>query len=102
MIAYVTLRRRSDGLVVTVTDEYKNDAVGVWREKIEWEPHNAIFQWTDGNYGCDCNRHLFFERQLGQKTEDQLDEDNTPCGNNLLYEMLSIEVDDTVVWRCTP
>lgn len=26
----------------------------------------ARFMWTDGNYGCDCNRHLWFERAAGR------------------------------------
>jgi hypothetical protein len=24
--------------------------------------HNAEWLWEEGNYGCDCNRRLFFER----------------------------------------
>ena len=35
--------------------EYEHD--GVWNS----------FIWTDGNYGCDCNRHLFFERAAGHE-----------------------------------
>lgn len=25
----------------------------------------VIFMWTEGNYSCDCNRYLFFERAKG-------------------------------------
>ena len=30
----------------------------VWHEA-------TIYQWLVGNYACDCNRHLFFERAAG-------------------------------------
>lgn len=32
-------------------DEYREDGDRYW--------------WTDGNFGCDCNRHLEFERANG-------------------------------------
>jgi hypothetical protein len=38
------------------TRTYHND-LG-WGEATE-------FIWTEGNYACDCNRHLFFERSNG-------------------------------------
>lgn len=28
------------------------------------------FLWSDGNYGCDCNRSLFFNRALGLEDGD--------------------------------
>ena len=24
--------------------------------------HPSVYNWSEGNYGCDCNRELFFER----------------------------------------
>ncbi len=33
------------------------------------EPDFSEFQWTDGNYGCDCNRGIFFDRALDQEQE---------------------------------
>jgi hypothetical protein len=29
------------------------------------------YLWTDGNYGCDCNRGLFFARAHGDPTESR-------------------------------
>ena len=41
-----------------------------WVEyNMPWEEHSD-FMWTEGNYACDCNRHLFFERSKGQEPED--------------------------------
>lgn len=41
-----------------------------------WDEHfdgNGVYQWTDGNYGCDCNRALFFERAAGVKFEEKIE-----------------------------
>lgn len=27
----------------------------------EWEDEFTLWLWTEGNFGCDCNRELFFE-----------------------------------------
>jgi hypothetical protein len=33
------------------------------------EPHPSVFNWQENNYGCDCNRELFFERACGKEIE---------------------------------
>lgn len=50
----VLLRRVSDGLEAVVEDTAGYESVD-----------SAAFMWTEGNYSCDCNRHLFFERAFG-------------------------------------
>lgn len=37
--------------------------------------------WNEGNYGCDCNRFLFFERAGGKDFDDI--KDCPPCGTEL-------------------
>jgi len=38
------------------------------------------FYWTEGNFGCDCNRRMDFVRQVeGREPEDEPDE--CPCGH---------------------
>lgn len=45
----VDIRRNADGVVRRFVDKnYYGD-----------------FNWSEGNYSCDCNRHLFFERAGG-------------------------------------
>jgi hypothetical protein len=44
----------------------------------EDEYEYSEFMWTEGNYSCDCNRHLFFERAIGNEPEEDM-----PCGNTL-------------------
>ncbi len=33
------------------------------------------YLWSEGNYGCDCNRHLFFCRAI-----DAPEDEDRPCG----------------------
>jgi hypothetical protein len=55
----------------------KNETGEVRRYADEWEEGGAyLFQWTEGNYGCDCNRAIFFERVAG----NELEWDEPPCG----------------------
>jgi hypothetical protein len=28
-----------------------------------------VWHWTEGNYGCDCNRHIFFRRAGGEEPD---------------------------------
>lgn len=46
--------------------------VRVHNDKYEWG-ESSDFLWTEGNYGCDCNRHLFFERTGGREPDDTED-----------------------------
>lgn len=43
---------------------------------LEWREH-SLFWWTDGNFGCDCNRELSFERAGGSDP----DIDAVKCGD---------------------
>lgn len=56
--------------------EAKTGRVAVYHDEYFWEdPHVSYFQWTDGNYGCDCNRGDFFRVALGLPEEE-----DSPCG----------------------
>ncbi len=48
---------------ITITET----ATGKTAELIE--PEWNEFIWTDGNYGCDCNRKMLFDRALDQEQE---------------------------------
>ena|ERR1700735_400734 len=39
--------------------------------------HYITFMFDEGNYGCDCNRALFFGRAAGV----ELGDNDTPCGD---------------------
>lgn len=42
------------------------------------------FIWDEGNYGCDCNRYLFFQRAIGADEKDDI-----LCGDTR-YSVLGI------------
>jgi len=65
-------------VVATIT----NVATGETREHHDDLPGDplfahstALYQWTDGNYSCDCNRALFFARAAGDESPA-----DPPCG----------------------
>lgn len=66
-----------------VYDESLTDCTvgSVWLDEETGEPD--WFMWEDGNYGCDCNRSLFF---LGVDLDECL-----PCGDGR-FEILKREV----------
>lgn len=66
----VQITRLSDG----VMREYKISTFGQSNE------HNAYW-WLHGNYECDCNRELCFER-AGGVPESVVDELEPDCGSS--------------------
>jgi hypothetical protein len=57
------------------------------------EDDGIYYQWTDGNYGCDCNRALFIEREYGESPiEGQEDFPWFPCGDRIT--LVSLTIDD--------
>lgn len=59
----------------------RNNATGEVRASDEVaiiEPgdrYPSPYIWSEGNYSCDCNRELIFERAAGKEPAD----DSTPC-----------------------
>ncbi|MCK4500745.1 hypothetical protein KAU11_09605 [Candidatus Babeliales bacterium] len=48
--------------------------------------------WSDGNYSCACNRHLFFERAIGNEPDD----DDVKCGS--MWYQISVNIGDEEVF----
>ncbi len=83
--ATVTLRRNSDGLERSFDEEV--------------EAYNGAicFAWTQGNYSCDCNRHIFFERAAGVESKDA----DEMCGDER-YTLIGVVVDGETVAKDEP
>lgn len=45
------------------------------------EANRSDFQWLEGNYSCDCNRKLAFDRELGVVL-DVASSTNYPCNTD--------------------
>jgi hypothetical protein len=64
--------------------------IRMYRFDMRWQDEDELsfYHWTDGNYGCDCNRHLFFIRAAG------IDEwEERECGSTE-YSCLYAELPD--------
>lgn len=72
MTADVYIRRVADGMVRV----YREDP---WHPP-EGESIGSIYLWEDGNYSCDCNRHLFFQRAGGELGIHEIEE--VPCNTS--------------------
>lgn len=72
----VHIRKNSTG----ETRAYRDN--GAWNE----------YLWADGNFACDCNRALLFQRAGGVEPPD--DEDQ-PCGS-ISYSIVRVVGDDGV------
>lgn len=66
MTYQVLIRRNSDGVERLRTVEWD------WFKNGE---HGDLYWWTEGNFGCDCNRKWEFERAYGEPISEQ-----GPCG----------------------
>lgn len=56
----VFIRRTEDGATTLYFDPYCED-------------EGSIYIWSEGNYSCDCNRHLFFEKSMGVDLGPEMD-----------------------------
>lgn len=79
----------------------KNDTgeVRLHADESDWFEHDAEdgnrWLWTEGNFGCDCNRHLWWLRAGGPGPEDDPHWNNAEheCGQNA-YVALFAELPD--------
>ena len=55
----------------------------------EYPADSAIFMFTTGNYGCDCNRSIFIREQYGEDAIPELD-----CGCEIKLVDYHIEYED--------
>ena len=76
----------------------RRNADGVERVTEEKDYEYSEWVWSEGNIGCDCNRHLFFIRAGGESEPEKPEE--LPCGSDK-YSIPWIKVDGKVVYSET-
>jgi hypothetical protein len=64
----------------------RKEATGEIRKHIDEFPWDGDYMWAEGNYACDCNRFLFFERAAGNEPAW----DGGACGN----EAYAVRIED--------
>src|SRR5687768_13069390 len=96
-----TTHPQKDGRWVKIVAHIRLNATGEVRAypmsfPLDWEEDTpSDFMWTDGNYACDCNRALFF----GYATGDEMDDDDTPCGEGAYAVNLANAKTGTIFYR---
>ena len=85
----IEITRFSDHKTVTFKDKYKDAEL-------------CRFMWDEGNYGCDCNRSLYFHRnEKPKKSEEQIWK-LTQCGNGHFYVRIIHEKSKRVIFNDLP
>lgn len=72
----------------------KTDETRIYLDDYQWDNEEHIeYQWFEGNYCCDCNRHLWFERVLIPEYNPYEHNEGTGyfCGNDK-YSIQKIEL----------
>lgn len=65
------------------------------REYSDLSSGTSDFWWLEGNYACDCNRKMEFDRARGM-SEDEIDAGSYPCnGGPNRYTFDWVEADGT-------
>lgn len=80
------IRRHAGYILVTI----RKNATGeerTYRHDMRWEAEGDQYMWSEGNYSCDCNRYLFFQRAHDE------DEEDFECGDTA-YTVVKIVTDD--------
>jgi hypothetical protein len=73
----VEIRERSTG--ETVTRVYPEFEWVSSREQPGEEGNGSRYWWTDGNFGCDCNRRTEFQRAKGLPEDTDPPMDGSRC-----------------------
>lgn len=55
---------------------------------------HAYYMWVDGNYGCDCNRKLFINREYDDVLQPADDWEDYPCGETIKLVSLTLDGKD--------
>lgn len=72
---------RWNGVDYALTDRFDHSAVS---DDVEWQD-GVGYQWTDGNFGCDCNRSEFILRE-----NPDLELDPLECGETIELRKLTV------------
>lgn len=60
---------RRDPIIIEIKDTSTGEAVSYEDELYSTNDYYGMFIWTEGNYSCDCNRHIFFDRAKGVEVD---------------------------------
>ncbi len=80
------ITRKADGKTHIIDFDWAS-TVSEEEAKDGYTPEYYIdWMWEEGNYSCNCNHHLFFERAEGTSEEEI--EDQSCCAENYEVELI--------------
>lgn len=66
-----------------------------YADPFDWDDEEVMeFAYTDGNYGCDCNRSLFFADANGEERSHG----NVECGGDVYSIPYATREDGVRIW----
>lgn len=89
--------KKTDGFTVAII-RVSDGRMAIWHEDYDsqkWGRNTAVYCWQEGNFACDCNRHMFFEEADGREDDD------IPCSDGL-YIVPALVWDDGQVMMIDP
>jgi hypothetical protein len=86
--AHIT--HKPSGKTAVYEDSFTHDTWGDCLHAMKWA-------WTEGNYGCDCNRSLFFERSLKDGEESPLPEHYEATCSEGLFAVSHLDTEDGII-----
>jgi len=79
--------------VVHIRDNETGEVRQYEDEQIWRDGDVCAFIWSEGNFGCDCNRQLFFWRAAGEPEHDDYE-----CGHSKFSVRIINPVDGSVIY----
>jgi len=70
-------------VTIKITRTTDGSSVEFKHSLYQTDDYDGIYLWRDGNYSCDCNRYLFFERAKGTSEEEIDANDSGRCSGTL-------------------
>lgn len=94
----VTAELEYEGQRYTVTREAV-DAKSLWPDLDDEDRSRELeglvwYQWTDGNYSCDCNRFSFISYKYDDYPGEEDEDGHFPCGRTITLVSLTLDGKD--------
>jgi hypothetical protein len=74
--------------------DYVLDMSGDEGESLEELEHGIVFNWSENNYSCDCNRRILWYRAKGEEPPEDVNDRARVCRGWRGYRVESIKSQD--------
>ena len=89
----IHIKEVSTGTVVSFLDNVSCEHQG-WSQP-EFSETSNPYIWSEGNFSCDCNRYIFFQRELGREEQDS----GLECGETRFRVNIENPITGEMIYR---